>query len=123
MYAVPLDFGQSDNGVYVGVGAENVEIVEVVGDGVGDDELLLGVSLLIREAPLTFTYGRLDPYVVVEGIPSRRVFPPTAPPTAAPTTTIKTMNATTKNVRIFMPNIIRGGRFSLSSNACLRAKL
>ena len=45
-------------------------------------------------------------------------FPPTAPPTAAPITTNAITSATIKNVRTFIPKIIRGGRLSLVK-ACL----
>lgn len=44
VYVVSFDCGQSDNGVYVGVGAENVGVVDVVvgfGEGAGLEDGLL----------------------------------------------------------------------------------
>lgn len=43
-----FDLGQSDNGVYVGVGAENVEVVEVEVVDLDDKELLDHVSACMR---------------------------------------------------------------------------
>lgn len=51
-----------------------------------------------------------DPAMSIPLSSSRILFPPTAPPTAAPTMMRAKISATTRNVRTFIPKMMRGGR-------------
>lgn len=113
---MPLDSGQSLSGWKVGVGAAKVDVAatvvpdSVVAVAAADSAVFVTFALDLVSTRRCVQARDVPTHFSCVSCCSRSCFPPTAPPTAAPTTTRIMTVATTKNVLIFIPNMMRGGR-------------